>query len=124
MPPLLEEPKSGSFPCFDCSVDTLALHEYYMVHAELWESVVQDDEVAFLCVGCLEVRIGRRLVPTDFTEVPINYLTNKSDRLMERLGRWFREFDGPHDDPEEFNAAVEEMGRRFSGKVYRPGRLS
>lgn len=123
MPPLLKEPE-GSFPCFDCSIDTLAIHEYYMVHFELWERVAPDcASNVFLCVGCLERRMGRELVSTDFIEVPINYLPNKSARLLNRLGRWFRELDGPHDNPEEFNAAVEEMGKRFAGKVARPTRL-
>lgn len=123
MPPTLDEPK-GRFPCLDCSVNTLALKEYYMVHPQLWERVVPNsDEEAFLCVGCMENRIGRKLVSTDFPDVPVNYLPNKSARLLDRLGRWFREFDGPFEDHKKYNDAAEELARRFAGRVARPTRL-
>jgi hypothetical protein len=41
----------------------------------------------FLCIGCLEKRIGRRLVPQDFMAVPINDHDDawKTPRLAERL---------------------------------------
>jgi hypothetical protein len=41
-----------------------------------------------LCIGCLEVRVGRRLEPSDFSDAPINYpgFLKRSERLSDRLG--------------------------------------
>jgi hypothetical protein len=40
----------------------------------------------FLCVGCLERRLGRRLGPQDFTRAPINEDDPwKTERLRSRL---------------------------------------
>jgi hypothetical protein len=41
-----------------------------MVHNELWGEAGMAG--GFLCVGCLESRIGRMLTPADFTAAPIN----------------------------------------------------
>ncbi|WP_202033282.1 hypothetical protein [Nocardioides sp. WS12] len=61
--------------CMDCGVNTAPLDgdnwEYYMVHDDLWLSAVPGDE-GQLCIGCIERRIGRRLVPADFTDAPVN----------------------------------------------------
>jgi len=40
----------------------------------------------FLCIGCLEKRIGRALCRADFIDVPINDPNHQhSDRLRDRL---------------------------------------
>lgn len=71
-----------SFICLDCHVHTGRLKEYYMVKDELWESVVPDGE-GMLCAGCLCKRLGRKLEPSDFDDVPINYDdTPRSERLQ------------------------------------------
>jgi hypothetical protein len=67
--------------CKDCGVDTTpctgkrgcrhAGHwERYMVRDKIWKAAGMRD--GFLCIGCLERRIGRRHVPRDFTKAPIN----------------------------------------------------
>jgi hypothetical protein len=73
------------FICIDCLNDTLDMDEYYMVHDVIWDSVATD---GMLCIGCLEDRLGRRLVEADFTTAPINAdgRTLRSCRLHERLG--------------------------------------
>jgi len=48
-----------------------------MVHRELWERAVPEDAMArsmtvFLCVGCLERRLGRELTAADFKHVSLN----------------------------------------------------
>jgi len=55
-----------------------------MVHDRLWPADVSD---GFLCIGCLEERIGRRLRPRDFTRAFINRSDNPchTDRLRSRL---------------------------------------
>ena len=42
-----------------------------MVHDVVW-SEAGADAVRYLCVGCLEHRLGRALVPADFRPLPVN----------------------------------------------------
>lgn len=77
------------FICLDCGVNTHPLtedgiNEYYMVYDYIWPIGKQD---GMLCIDCLEKRIGRKLVPGDFTKAPVNAGFNKSERLLDRLGR-------------------------------------
>lgn len=71
--------------CFSCGVDTIDIDEYYAVQKELWKTYGVE---GMLCIGCLEVRLGRKLVPADFIDVPANkpHLNSMSDRLKDRLG--------------------------------------
>ena len=85
--------------CLDCGTDTLSPEpgvptEYYQVHNGVWQAA-DAPRHAFLCVGCLESRLGRRLRRADFTDAPINDLSIsrtarfawswRSDRLIDRL---------------------------------------
>lgn len=94
--------------CLDCGVDTMpCTHrrgcrhagrwEDFMVWNELWSQVGAADGV--LCVGCLERRLGRVLVPDDFTpglrvNVPSSWdtlrLAARKSGLSEAVlsGRW------------------------------------
>jgi hypothetical protein len=63
------------FDCADCGINTNAIGEWYMVQDALWEQAWagrQRQEKEFLCLGCLEGRIGRSLVASDFKDVPVN----------------------------------------------------
>lgn len=85
-------------PCDDCSGDVTPYAddgrpvengwEWYMVRSEIWEEAYRNGSPPrFLCIGCLEARIGRRLLPGDFAPVPLNepgWLDTK--RLLGRLG--------------------------------------
>lgn len=73
-------------PCFDCNVDTNEIHEYYMVRNEIWQEAKGGGFQYYLCIGCLEDRLGRKLTPEDFTDVPCNREFNYSKRLAKRLG--------------------------------------
>lgn len=75
------------FLCLDCKQDTGKMREHYFIHTELWLKVV-DSIVGMLCVGCLEARLGRNLVPSDFTNCTVNNpkYEPKSARLMQRMG--------------------------------------
>lgn len=89
--------------CVDCGIGTDTLGEYpYMVRDDVWEQawagrrkswqcprpdgrIVEGQEV--LCIGCLEKRLGRTLVASDFTDASCN-TPNKpraSQRLRDRL---------------------------------------
>jgi hypothetical protein len=71
-----------SATCHDCGTDTAPCtgkrgcrHKGrwewgYMIHDSLWAAAGAGD--GFLCIGCLERRLGRRLTPADFTAAPIN----------------------------------------------------
>jgi hypothetical protein len=74
-------------PCVDCGVDTArAPFEFYMVHNSVWEDARMGPR-GCLCIGCLEARLGRELVPADFTDVPINEAHPwDSPRLRARRG--------------------------------------
>ena len=79
-------------PCDDCGVLTTpprGKSEYYMVHDEIWQEARgwQRAPLQFLCISCLEQRLGRRLKPTDFTDVAINTPSQRdTSRLANRKG--------------------------------------
>jgi hypothetical protein len=94
-------------PCADCGILTLPGYrtpagpratsraEFYMIHDDLWQFVTGPcGWHLFLCIGCLEWRLGRRLTPDDFTAAPVNDLwytddghlwSWRSPRLVARL---------------------------------------
>jgi hypothetical protein len=66
--------------------------EYYMVHDEVWFAAGMTERSQrrssdFLCIGCLEARLGRTLIRRDFADVPINQPDDHhhSFRLKARL---------------------------------------
>jgi hypothetical protein len=89
---------SGNF-CNDCRVDTtphIGKWEFYMVTDDVWKAagmpastLVAGSEFDgnFLCIGCLELRIGRRLTALDFAACPLNNpkYQCKAPRLLNRL---------------------------------------
>ena len=75
--------------CLDCHIETTFTErgkndEYYMVHNDLW---IQANSLGAgkLCIGCLEVRLGRELTPSDFTDCSLNNFPHGSKRLISRL---------------------------------------
>jgi hypothetical protein len=82
--------------CDDCGMDVLphdedgrrTADEWYMVHDDVWAAATTDGgQPRYLCIGCLETRIGRRLTPADFPEGGLNDSERShSPRLTECLG--------------------------------------
>ena len=79
--------------CFECGVDTIKIGEFYGVRNDVWMVAcpwTNAELVApgfdFLCIGCLEARLGRTLTPEDFVDTPLNRMEPRSDRLRSRLG--------------------------------------
>lgn len=72
--------------CEDCRLDTSRAKEHYFVDTAVWTSV-HPSLYGMLCIGCLEDRLGRRLVPDDFPKVFINNpkRNSMSDRLRSRI---------------------------------------
>jgi hypothetical protein len=76
----------SSMPCTDCGADTEELREYYMVHDRIWREAGM--RRGYLCIGCLERRLGRELTPGDFTSCLLNDQNAGgygSGRLVSRL---------------------------------------
>lgn len=80
-------------PCADCGTATLPRDrpsEWYAVANDIWNRAVPEDThtlQTFLCIGCLEGRLGRRLERADFPDLPVNRedLEYVTARLRSRL---------------------------------------
>ncbi len=69
--------------CGDCGDETRP-HEIYVVRDDAWPVV---EPVGLLCIGCLEIRLSRRLTPADFPDMPVNDSRPwDSERLRSRKG--------------------------------------
>jgi hypothetical protein len=76
-------------PCADCGYHTIGI-EYYMVRDDVWEQALGHKRPPkFLCIGCLEKRIGRTLSRRDFIDCRANTRPDwpRSARLRNRLRR-------------------------------------
>lgn len=73
-------------PCKDCGVKTVEIGEYYNVYNDVWNEA--DGGQGFLCIGCLENRLGRKLNPDDFGHclITTDPLYFRSARYFNRLG--------------------------------------
>jgi hypothetical protein len=111
--------------CVDCGVGTIAIGEWYMVKEEIWEEAwagrrkswhgkVPGQEI--LCIGCLETRLGRTLMPSDFTDAPVNNpdKPNMSARLFDRLTK--RKRGRPKGSKNKPKVATEAVGPRVLNK--------
>lgn len=79
--------------CKDCNVDVVYIQEWYMVNDSVWKKAGMKKRGGFLCVGCLEKRIGRKLNKRDFFCCPLNIMIYfhkeaVSKRLRKRLLSW------------------------------------
>lgn len=95
--PLAKPWKRSRGHCRKCGVNTRDIGEYYSLHNEVWQGVVDRwkipadkyGNVGMICIGCFEQLLGRRLTPQDFRDCEINRLdcqwNIKSDRLCERI---------------------------------------
>lgn len=96
-------PRGAGLPCADCGTDTAPYEgpcEYYAVHNEIWGRAGMDKDGGFLCIGCLEKRLGRPLHRADFGHAPINsphLVRGQSRRLIEALERKPGEPAATHD---------------------------
>ena len=76
--------------CVDCGVDCIEIGEYYMVSDACWERAGMKPHGGFLCIGCLEERLGEKLKSVNFKECPLNWRNillnpNSSTRLLSRM---------------------------------------
>lgn len=76
-------------PCLDCEVDLVEIEEKFMVRDEVWAAAQLRPESGWICIECLEARLGRRLTRDDFKQdVGMTTLEHypRSERLKDRLG--------------------------------------
>ncbi len=62
----------NGFNCMDCGKDTYQSREYYMLRNDVWRRICPDDYKGMLCLVCVEKRLGRALVLSDFPYWNIN----------------------------------------------------
>ena len=105
--------------CTDCGIDTTAptTTEWYMVKHDVWAESGMPEE-GFLCIGCLERRLGRILDSDDFFRCKLNYMIAigahpATARLLHRL------FNGRGTDNHFHDwAAGVHIDYTFGGKAY------
>ena len=76
----------AKFLCLDCKVDTGKAFEHYMLVDSVWTKI-HNSKFGMMCIGCVEVRLGRKLTRLDFNSSYVNNpkLHRMSARLLDRL---------------------------------------
>lgn len=77
----LAQVPDGRDECADCG--TYPAH--YMVLDDVWKAAGMSPDGGYLCVLCLERRIGRRLTPDDFDGCPMNQHAFNLALVMDRI---------------------------------------
>ena len=66
------EPPKHICPCKDCGKDVRNPKDMYMLEDNLWKQLgLKPGD--FLCIDCLEKRLGREITQDDLKVLPINY---------------------------------------------------
>lgn len=76
--------------CVDCGVNIFEIKEYYMVSDACWKRSGMKPRGGFLCIGCLEKRLGKKLKSYNFKKCPLNWRNiivpdHGSHRLISRM---------------------------------------
>jgi hypothetical protein len=73
-------------PCADCCIELLPATPHdvpdwqlYQVHDHVWAAAGMTPSGGWLCVDCLELRLGRPLAPDDLDDLPLNDLVADKD---------------------------------------------
>src|SRR5262249_8583541 len=60
--------------------------DWCMLKDWVWRAATLGTDTRFLCIGCIERRIGRKLTASDFKRsAKVNFTGNKSTRLRQRM---------------------------------------
>lgn len=74
-------------PCADCGIDTTKAgvydNNYYMVKDRIWDKYGVGE--GFLCLECLQKRLGRPFRPTDFNDSVLNDVVNEAVKKLKGL---------------------------------------
>jgi len=72
--------------CLDCGIDTDDSNEYYMLKKSVWKETGLTLHEGILCIGCVEVRLGRQLTNKDFEDCALTHgFFKMSPRLINRI---------------------------------------
>jgi hypothetical protein len=83
----LSEEELARYACNDCGANVVTIGEFYVLKPEIWEGQLGLGQTDKLCIGCLEVRLGRSGGLVDFCQFPVYpWLKPISDRLLDRYG--------------------------------------
>lgn len=76
--------RSNKWKCLSCRNDTR--YEHFFLKDEIWFKV-HNSKSGMMCINCIEIRLGRKLNKSDFTDCYINKLDygSKSLVLLDRL---------------------------------------
>src|SRR5262249_8250918 len=81
-------------PCSDCGIATAPEGwfrsppwEWYMVQDHVWAAAGMGSTDGFLCIGCLEARLGRSLGAADFRS---DMVMNSTDPAWAGHSWWYR----------------------------------
>jgi len=71
--------------CNDCKIDTTNIGEFYMLKHTIWNSIATKKEI--LCISCIEKRLKRQLIATDFLDCKLNrdLSRKRSQKLKNRM---------------------------------------
>lgn len=70
-----------------------------MLKDDIWQQVARPSD-KYLCFSCVEKRLGREIVDTDFSTLPINYICGHlpiEELTQEERKGWFFFWAGPPD---------------------------
>ena len=98
--------------CLDCTKDTDASQEYYMLKLKIWKSINQKID-GMLCLSCAEKRLGRKLVHSDFMLTPVNFA---QARVCPALAERFFT-DIPQKPNKKFKSFASLTGAAFCGPL-------
>ena len=63
--------KAREFPCQDCTIDVYKSDGVFMLEDNIWNSIYPSTD-GFLCIKCIEKRLGRELTKEDFNDSYVN----------------------------------------------------
>lgn len=109
--------------CMVCKKDVVEIKEYaYMVQDDVWMAVAARNPKGYLCISCLEKRLGRKLTADDFKAQAINHpLFNpeqKSDLLKSRVGDYgiWKKLDAIY---KEYNIHLKSLVKEMQAALYK-----
>jgi hypothetical protein len=96
--PLRPRRRSRDLRCHDCQVEVTARNAGYMVYDSVWAAAgmptTRNPPSGFLCVACLERRLGRELTIDDLTLALINDPRPKEGGRLAQIRRESRQYPG------------------------------
>lgn len=70
-PPMKQQPRQILYKNLRCANCKQRTDDWYMLRDEIWQSIARAGE-RYLCLACVSKRLGRELIRSDFSDLPIN----------------------------------------------------